>query len=87
MKRNVDEINISRLSRTGSNAPFPQYEFDIEVVWTDDTGRKQRSSTRTYTFPDDLRSMPVKAQQNLIQDLIMKHVRVSLGIDTWKDYE
>lgn len=85
MVRSVDQLNITNWTVTGSNVPFPQYQFDIELWWTTDDGVRHHHAD-TYQFPNDISDMPLKVRRTHAEEMIYQTVRVALGIDEWEDY-
>ena len=85
MTRSVDELNITNWTSTGQNVPFPQYEFDLEIKWTNDQGVQQVHAA-TYRFPNDVALMPLSVMREFAQQMIQAVVRVTLGIDDWDQY-
>ena len=84
--RNVHELNITNWAVTGSNVPIPQYTFDLEIKWTDADGEYRTHGPTTYTYPNDLASMPLASRRHFAEQQIDAMVRVTLGISEWEDY-
>lgn len=85
MTRSVDAINISNWQQTGSNVPIPQYQFDLQIIWTDDSGVRHEHNA-TYRYPNDLASMPLAVRREFAEQQIIATARVQLGIETWEMY-
>lgn len=85
MARSVDAIYITNWQETGSTVPIPQYQFDLRIIWTDDSGVRHEHSA-TYQYPNDLASMPLVVRRRFAEEQITTVVRVQLGIDTWEQY-
>ena len=86
MARSVDEINITNFQDTGQTTPFSRYTFTLEVKWTDDQGTRRTHGPQTYTFPNDLASMPLVVRRKFAEQMITAAARVALGIDDWSNY-
>lgn len=86
MVRSVEAITITNWQQTGSNVPFPQYQFDLEISWTDNQGNPQ-THTGTYRFPNDISDMPLSVRRRYAEEMVIAAARVQLGIDEWPDYE
>ena len=86
MARSVDEINISNFVDTGLTTAFSRYTFTLQIKWTDDQGAKHTNGPTTYTFPNDLATMPLAARRYFAQEMIKATARVTLGIDSWSQY-
>ncbi len=84
--RSVDEINISNFVDTGLTTSMSRYTFTLEIKWTDHDGVKHMHGPQTYTFPNDLLSMPLNVRQKHAEEMIQEVVRVILGINTWEDF-
>ena len=87
MTRSVDEINITNWTDTGLTTPFPRYTFDLEIKWTDNDGDLHTHGPQTYTFPNDLGTMPLRVRRRFAEQMILATARVTLGIDDWEAYE
>lgn len=85
MVRSVEEINITNWQVTGANVSIPQYQFDLEVRWTDNDGNP-RTHTGTYRYPNDISSMPLNVRRHYAEAMVIAAVRVQLGINEWSDY-
>ena len=85
LARSVEEVNITNWTATGSNVSIPQYQFDLEIKWTDNSGNP-RVHTGAYRYPNDIASMPLAVRRRYAEDMIVATARVALGIDTWDDY-
>ena len=83
--RSVDEINITNVAQTGTNARVDRYSFDIEVKWTSPDGSKHEHSD-TYTWPGVLADVPNNVVREFMQEMVIAKVRVTLGIDEWENY-
>ena len=83
--RSVDEINISNVSQTGTNAKVDRYSFDIQVKWTDHSGGKHEHSD-TYVWPNVLSDVPNNVVKEFMQEMVIAKARVALGIDDWENY-
>ena len=84
--RNVDQINITNWVDTGLTTPFSRYTFTLEIKWTDSTGVKRVHGPKTYTFPNDLATMPLAVRKAFANKMILATARVALGIDIWEQY-
>jgi hypothetical protein len=82
----VDEINISNFVNTGQMTPFPRYTFSLEIKYTTDNGEKRTHGPVTYTFPNDLASMPLEVRREFAIRMIDAVARVSIGAATWDQY-
>lgn len=87
MTRSIDEINITNFVDTGLTTPMARYTFSLQIKWTDDSGVKRTNGPTTYTFPNDLATMPLLVRRRFAEDMITAMVRVTLGIDTWEQYQ
>ncbi|MCK4444176.1 MAG: hypothetical protein KAW09_06510 [Thermoplasmata archaeon] len=85
MVRSVEEINITNWQATGSTVPIPQYQFDLEIKWTDNEGNPH-VHTGTYRYPNDIASMPLNVRRRYAEEMVIATVRVTLGINEWSDY-
>lgn len=85
MVRTVEEINITNWQATGSNVPILQYQFDLEIKWTDTDGNPHIHNG-TYRYPNDISDMPLNVRRRYAEDMIIAQVRVTLGINEWDDY-
>ena len=85
MVRSVEEIKITNWQQTGSNVPIPQYQFDLEIKWTDNEGNPH-THNGTYRYPNDIASMPLKVRRCYAEDMVIAAVRVTLGLNVWSDY-
>jgi len=83
--KNVDMINISNWQETGSSVPIPQYQFDLEIKWTDQDGEKHQHNG-TYRYPNDISAMPNNVRKRYAEEMIIATARVMLGINEWEDY-
>jgi hypothetical protein len=86
MARSVDEINVTNFVNTGATTPMARYTFVLEIKYTNDAGVKQTHGPQTYTFPNDLATMPLAVRRKFAEEMIKATVRVALGIDDWEDY-
>jgi len=86
MARSVDELNITNWTATGQDVPISQYEFDLEIKWTNYDETKHVHGPQTYTFPNDIASMPLNVMREFAQQMIIATARVALGIDTWEQH-
>lgn len=84
--RNVDQILIQNWQKTGPTPPVDQWSVDIEVKWTDTDGNHHEYAG-THLFPNELASMPLRSLRFFMEKMIIAAVRVTLGIDTWEDYQ
>lgn len=82
--RSVDELNIKNFVNTGATTPFSRYTFTLEIKWTDNAGVKHVHGPQTYTFPNDLASMPLAVRKKFAIQMIAATARVTLGIDDWE---
>lgn len=87
MTRSIDEINIANFVNTGQTTPFSRYTFTLEIKWTNDAGVKQTHGPQTYTFPNDLTSMPLAVRRRFAEAMITATARVALGVSNWEDYQ
>jgi len=87
MVRNVDQINITNFVNTGATTPFSRYQFTLELWWTNDDGTKGHHGPLQYTFPNDLSTMPLLTRRYFAEQMITAMVRVTLGIESWSNYE
>ena len=85
MVRSVEEINITNWTATGSNVSIPQYQFDLEIKWTDNEGNPH-THNGTYRYPNDIASMPLNVRRRYAEDMVIAAARVQLGINEWDDY-
>lgn len=83
----VNELNITSFVATGQNTPIARYTFTLEVKWTDDAGVLRTHGPQTYTYPNDLGSMPLAVRKAFAVQMIAATARVTLGIDEWSQYE
>lgn len=84
--RSVDEINISNFVNTGQTTPLARYTFTLHIKWVDAQGEAREHGPQTYTYPNDLASMPLAVRRMFAEKMIMAAARVALGIDEWSDY-
>jgi len=84
--RNVDQILIQNWQETGPTPPVPQWSVDITVRWTDLDGNSHEHSG-TYLFPNELAGIPPRTLRHFMEEIIISKVRVTLGIDSWEDYQ
>lgn len=87
MARNVDEINITNFVNTGQTTPFSRYTFTLEIKYVDNQGVKRTHGPQTYTFPNDLTSMPLAVRRRFAEQMIQATARVALGVSEWEDYQ
>lgn len=87
MARSVDEVHITNFVNTGLTTPFPRYTFSLEIRYTDDAGVARVHGPQTYTFPNDLGTMPLAVRRRFAEEMIRATARVALGIETWENYE
>ena len=87
MARSIDELNISNFVNTGQTSQFSRYTFTVHVKWTDDAGAAHEHGPQSYTFPNDLASMPLAVRRRFAIEMITATARVALGIDDWAMYE
>jgi len=85
MARSVQEINVTNWIQTAPTVKIQQYQFDLEVKWTDNDG-VPHVHNGTYRYPNDIASMPLNVLRRYAEDMIIATARVTLGIDTWNDY-
>ncbi len=85
MVRSVEEVNITNWQTTGSNVSIPQYQFDIEIKWTDND-EQPHIHIDTYRYPNDLSDMPLNVRRRYAEEMVIATARVRLGIDEWSDY-
>lgn len=79
MARNVN-IQTSGWRATGVNVPVPQYEMQIQVEYTDNTGAPQTKSG-LVRFPNILSQIPPAYLAEEMKDLIIKYFRKREVID------
>lgn len=88
--KSIEEINITNWQATGSNVPFPQFSFHLEMKWTNEQGEPQVHSD-TYTFPNILQTapspMPVSVLKIFVEQMIIALARVNVGQITWEEIE
>lgn len=85
MARSVEEVNVTNWQVTGSKVPIAQYQFDLEIKWTDNEGNP-RVHNNTYRYPNDIAPMPLSVRRRYAEDMIIATARVTLGINEWSDY-
>lgn len=83
---NINELNITNFTATGSNTPFPRYTFNLEVKYTDDAGVSHTYGPTLRTFPTDLSGMPPEVIKRYALEMITANVLVTLGAAQWSDY-
>lgn len=83
----VAEFNISNFVNTGLTTPLPRYTFTLEVKYMDDAGVARTHGPQTYTYPNDLASMPLVVRKAFAIKMIDAAARVALGLAQWSDYE
>lgn len=84
--RSVNEINITNWTVTGANVPFPQYQFNLEIKWTDENGVQHTHGPQQYRFPNDIANMPLEIRRAFAEQMIIATARVTLGVNSWEDY-
>lgn len=84
--RSVDQVNIGGWQKTGPTPPVDQWSVDIMVKWTDTEGGHHEYEG-THFFPNELAGMPLASLRHFMERMIMAAVRVTLGIDSWEDYQ
>jgi len=80
MARSVDEIHVTNWTNLGSTAPVPQWTVNITVRWTRDDGTSAEDS-RMVTFPNILSGVPLSRLRRYMEEIILRELRVQLGID------
>lgn len=75
-------VRLENARQTGVNVQVAQRAVDITVDWVDDAG-VAHTDTRTALFPNLLANpaLPAGWLQDQLQDLLLKAVRVIVGID------
>ena len=86
MAKQLQEINISNFVNTGQTTPFQRYTFVLEIQWIDENGVEHVHGPQTYTFPNDLASMPLAVRRAFAEQMITATARVALGLDDWNMY-
>lgn len=87
MARSIDEINVTNFVNTGQTTALPRYTFTLEIKYTDNAGVKRTHGPQTYTYPNDLASMPLVVRRKFAEMMITAVARVTLGIDDWEAYQ
>ena len=70
---------------TGTSVSIPQYQFDLEIKWTDNEG-SPHTHNGTYRYPNDIASMPLSVRRRYAEDMVIAAARVTLGLNEWDDY-
>lgn len=83
--RSIDEINSRNWQENPTTVRIPQYQFDLQIKWTDLQGGKHEHNG-TYRYPNDIAEMPLNVRRKFAEKMIIATVRVALGISTWDDY-
>lgn len=84
--QSVDRIDITDWSVTGRNVQIPQYQFTLEIWWTDSDGLARHQPPQVYQYPNDISAMPLNVRKAFANAMIVATVRVTLGIDTWEQH-
>jgi len=85
MVRSVEEVNVTNWVATGSSVSIPQYQFDLQILWTDNDGEPHEHNG-TYRYPNDIAAMPLNVRRRYAEEMVVATARVTLGIDEWSDY-
>jgi len=80
--QSVDQVLISGWTATGVKPQVPQYRVNISVLWTTSDGQSHTWSGAEL-FPNVLAEAPLATVKEMMQDFILKAVRVRLGIEGW----
>lgn len=75
----VHEFNLSNVKKTGNSVPVPQWTFDVQVIWTDDSGAHQEHSG-TYRFPNVLSAAPDGYVRLKFMEMVQDIAYFNLGI-------
>jgi len=80
--KNVN-IWITNWTNTGLTTPVPRWTADIAIEWTKGDGTPGTHSG-TYTFPNVLAGVPLSRIRQYMEEIILREVRIQLGIDEEK---
>lgn len=79
MLHNVN-VFISDWTDTGQTRRVDRWSCDVIIQWQDENGINHEHNETLY-FPDDLASTPLSRLRNYMQDIVLREVRLRLGID------
>ena len=85
--RSVDGVYITSITDTGLTTAMKRITFNLKIVYTTSDGVKHTYGPTLQTFPNDLATMPLVVQKAFAVQMITAFVRVTLGIDTWEQYQ
>lgn len=83
----INEINISNFVATGLTTAIPRYTFTLEIKWVEDDGTPRVHGPQTYTYPNDIATMPLAVRRRFAIDMINATARVAIGVAQWSEYE